>query len=131
MKGTAAPEVSFPTYWIQDSEIVKDSKLTAMGLYRFDDASNYITSVPGQSTASAKIIFEVSDDFTPLFIQIKGMRIDLRESTDRDLRQIIASAKALGAGEEFDDDPGGDITNTLATRCVSFVVSARTRCPAP
>ncbi len=113
MKGTAAPEVAFPTYWTQDSEIAKDSKLTATGLYRFDDASNYITSVPGQSTASAKIIFEVSEDFTPLFIQIKGLRIDLRESTDRDLRQIIASARALGAGEEFDDEPGGDITNAI------------------
>ena len=48
-----------------------------------------------------------------MFIQIKGLRIDLRESTDRDLRQIIASAKALGAGEEFEDEPGGDITNTI------------------
>ena len=113
MKGSSTPEISYPTYWIQDSTINKESKDTAIGLYRFDDSSNYITSVPGQSTASAKIIFEVSDDFTPLFIQIKGLRIDLRESTDRDLRQIIASAKALGAGEEFEDEPGGDITNTI------------------
>ncbi len=113
MNGTDAPEISYPTYWIQDTNTDEESKQTEIGLYRFDDASNYITSVPGQSTATAKIIFEVSDDFTPLFIQLKGMRIDLRDSVDRDLRQIIASAKALGAGEEYDDEPGGDITNSI------------------
>lgn len=113
MKGSATPEIAYPTYWIQDSTIDKETKQTATGLYRFDDSSNYITSVPGQSTASAKLIFEVSDDFTPLFIQLKGLRVDLRDPVDRDLRQIIASARALGAGEEFDDEPGGDITNAI------------------
>ena len=90
MRGSATPEIAYPTYWIQDSTIDKETKQTATGLYRFDDSSNYITSVPGQSTASAKLIFEVSDDFTPLFIQLKGLRVDLRDPVDRDLRQIIA-----------------------------------------
>ena len=114
MDGNEDPDIVFPSYWMQDTMLDKDTKLSAMGFYQFDDGSNYITSVPGQSTASAKIIFEVPDDFTPLFIQLKGVRVDLREPMERDLRQIVASGKALGAGEEFMDDPGGDITNTVS-----------------
>ena len=113
--GTNPPEVIYPTYWVQDTPIGEE--LTGgdaiPGFYRFDDASNYITSVPGRESTKVKVLFLVPDTFEPLYIQIKGLRISLSGGRDRELELVLAGAQALGAGEEWNEDPGGDISDEI------------------
>ncbi|MAT81449.1 MAG: hypothetical protein CMJ29_07375 [Phycisphaerae bacterium] len=113
--GNDRPEVVYPSYWVQESAVDTDTdeKVEELGFYKFDDASKYITSVPGRSEAEAKVIFQVEDDFEPMFVQVKGQRFDLNESTERDFLTITAGAQALGAGADFEDEPGGDITEEI------------------
>ncbi|MDG2424608.1 MAG: CvpA family protein [Phycisphaerales bacterium] len=113
--GNDAPEVIYPTYWLQESQVETegDEKVEELGFYKFDDASKYITSVPGRAQAEAKVIFQTPDDFEPLFVQIKGLRMDLSQPTDREFMLVVAGSKALGAGADFEDEPGGEITDEI------------------
>ncbi|MEE2907342.1 MAG: CvpA family protein [Planctomycetota bacterium] len=110
-----SPDVIYPSYWIQDTAIDTDGeeKEEDIGFYKFDDASKYITSVPGRPDCQAQIIFKVPNDFEPLFVQVKGLRLELSEPTDRDLLLVLAGSKALGAGGDFEEEPGGDITTEV------------------
>ena len=113
--GNDAPEVIYPTYWLQESQVDTegDEKVEELGFYKFDDASKYITSVPGRAQAEAKVIFKTPDDFEPLFVQIKGLRMDLSQPTEREFMLVVAGSKALGAGADFEDEPGGEITDEI------------------
>ena len=113
--GNEAPDVIYPTYWIQDTAVDAsgDIKVEKSGFYKFDDVSKYVTSVPGRADSKAQIVFKVPDDFEPLFIQVKGLRLDLAKPTERALHLVVGDAQALGAGGDFDEEPGGDITDEI------------------
>ena len=108
-RGLSPAPIAYPSYWVQDTGS-GDTNDIFPGFYRFDDASNYVTSVPGREKTNTKLIFEVDDNFRPLFIQLKGTRLKLAEPTEQAFLTTLAGAMPLGAGQEFEEEPGGDIT---------------------
>ncbi|MCH2134379.1 MAG: hypothetical protein MK116_11570 [Phycisphaerales bacterium] len=111
--GTKTPEIIYPSYWVQDTAVGGQMDAIFPGFYRFDDMSNYVTSVPGREQTKAKFIFEVPEDFEPNFIQLKGLRLALDEPRDRDFLVVLSDAQPLGRQAEFDLDPGGDISSAV------------------
>ena len=65
------PYVAHPQAWSQPT------KNGSTAVYRFEDISNYATTVPGQETAIMEFDFRFPGTLVPLFIQIKGTRFDL------------------------------------------------------
>ena len=69
------------------------------GYFMYDADTNVASSEPGTSSATFHFTFPVSPGFTPRFVQVKGVRIDLRGKEEVQITSTLAShyAKATGA----------------------------------
>ena len=114
--GSKAAPIVYPTYWLQDigQQAKSGPDLGEDRMYKFDDGSKYVTGVPGREQTKATLVFTVDEDFEPMFIQLKGLRIKLDTSRETEFASIVRNAKADPKGStEFNEDPGGDISSTV------------------
>ena len=114
--GSKSAPIVYPTYWLQDigQQAKSGPDLGEDRMYKFDDGSKYVTGVPGREQTKATLVFTVDEDFEPMFIQLKGLRIKLDTSRETEFASIVRNAKADPKGStEFNEDPGGDISGTV------------------
>ncbi len=95
VSGGKKPEVVFPVQFNQPTGAGERST------YKFDDMSNYATSVPGEQDARIVLVFPAFADqgAIPKFVQIKGARFLLPQPAEGSL------AALLGSDEEASDEP--------------------------
>ena len=107
------PRVLHPDQWYQD----------ATGPFRFDDMTHYAISTAAQQTARIVLYFDrLPANFNPRFIQIKGIRYQLRQSSNVPINEIDPGVPI--AVNESVVDPSSitakDISNVIA-------INSRTR----
>ncbi len=71
--GTATPHVAFPERWRQE---ISDG---GQHIFRFDDKSHYVTTIPGRELADMLFEFPWPEGLLPQFIQIKNARLELKQ----------------------------------------------------
>lgn len=71
--GNNTPDIAYPVAWEQ--ETLNDG----FRMYKFDDVSHYVSSVPARKSADLTLVFEVDTSFNPRFLQIRGTRLPLPE----------------------------------------------------
>ncbi len=69
------------------------------GYFMYDADTNVASSEPGTSSATFHFAFPVKSGFVPRFVQVKGVRIDLRGKEELPISSTLAAyyAKATGA----------------------------------
>jgi len=92
--GNKKPSILHPTMWLQETP-----QSAQPWPFNFDDPTNYATSIPGRDETSMGFIFESPDGFTPNFLQIRGTRFDLPDSST----VAAGAATAMLAGSSARD----------------------------
>lgn len=68
------PQIIHPDAWTQDTQNQGRRR------FRFDDATHYITTIPGRESGKFVIEFAVPSGHVPRFIQVRGTRFALPEA---------------------------------------------------
>lgn len=116
ISGGKRPEVVFPVQFNQPTEG------GMRGTYKFDDMSNYATSVPGEQDARIVLVFPGFADASaaPRFLQIKGLRFALPASADGDVASILGTTEETDTAPQDITSPEGgfvnDVSNLIAVR---------------
>ncbi len=94
--GGAKPYVAHPRRWSQPVKDVGDR------IFSFDDASHFVTTIPGRESADILLEFPWREGLRPLFVQVKGARIDIRQvETLPDCNEVMAGG--AGSGVSVDE----------------------------
>lgn len=109
------PEVAFPTQFNQPNP--NGERAT----YKFDDMSNYASSVPGEQDARIVLVFPAfANGGAPRFLQLKGVRFALPTSVQGDIGSILGEAEEVGSAPQDDTAPEGgfvaDISNFVMVK---------------
>ncbi|MDP7029762.1 MAG: hypothetical protein QF733_06040 [Phycisphaerales bacterium] len=111
--------IIYPSYWGQ--LVVDDAASAEAGsaqqraaFFEFNSGTAYVYDI-GRTDQDVRMVFQVPDDFSPRFLQIRGTRFDIpsvRETDDWDEFRVRAHAVGTGTEETW----GGDISTLVDMR---------------
>lgn len=106
--GTDSPDIIHPSGWVQQS-----AETGMPSAFAFDDPANYASGTPGQNESRMAFMFEGPSGFAPEFVQFRGTRFKLPDTTQASSAALAMLMSGASGGVQDNRQLGQSIEDAV------------------